>query len=172
MNQMRVQLILVLTLAWALSSCGLFDEPELEIHMMGIYEAPTGTLGSSTPQYQKYTILGFSAIIDGELIELHEDWEQKEFRIVDRPQRVLSRSIEDFSGQVISDLRVELDPRIVGGNKDQRSLSANLSSAEVLLDQPFELERGRSYTLLLQVKWRNTIADGIMLAPELVLVRK
>ncbi len=152
----------------SLAGCGGFsDETLIEIQMYGIERAPVGATGTKDPQFQTYDVQSItlnspteSAILLGT---------PTPFKIVDRPQILVSLNAKDYIGKEYTGLTIAFAPKVIGGNNEESSLSFQLTQASLALVQTLSFSEGKSKTFVIKASWKNTIDNGVMTEPELVL---
>ncbi|RYZ53242.1 MAG: hypothetical protein EOP07_18160 [Proteobacteria bacterium] len=161
----------LLTLASSLMGCGAFsDETRIEIQMYGIAQAPASAAGDHDPQFQTYELQSItlnSATDSARLVE-----NPMKFKIVDRPQILLSRIADSYIGKSYTGMTVVFAPTVVGGDKDEGSLSFDLSQPSPTLTETITFEEGKSLTYIIKAAWENTMGDGAMTEPTLSIVRQ
>lgn len=149
----------------ALSGCGAFsDETKLEIQMYGIARAPETATGDRDPQFQTYEFTSISLLSaegDFDLLE-----EAESFKIVDRPQIILDKDMNEQIGKAYTGINVVLSPDVVGGDSQAPELSFTLSNPTLALEQAIDIEEGKSKTITVKLIWANTIGSEAMTEPS------
>ena len=156
-------------LALALSSCGAFtDETQVEIEMYGVTRAPTTATGDRDPQFQSYEVQSITLnSAEGDVLILSEP---QTFKIVDRPQIILSYKADAFVGRSFTGITVVYSAAVVGGDNDEPALGFTLSSPTLAIAATFEIEESKSKTFSIKASWANTISTGAMTEPSFEFV--
>jgi hypothetical protein len=165
--------LLVGFLASSLTGCGAFsDETRIEIQMYGIPQVAATAAGDHDPQFQTYEVqsITLNAATESENVRLVES--PMKFKIVDRPQILLSRIADSYIGKSYTGMTVVFAPTVVGGDKDAGSLSFDLSQASQTMTETIKFEEGKSLTYIIKAAWENTIGDGVMTEPTLSISRQ
>jgi hypothetical protein len=143
-----------------LGGCGQTEidlEEKLVVAMYGVFVAPADAAGNAEPKYQSYTLtgVGFTAA-DGTVVDLFEDAEPVQLRIIDRSQIIFETVIHDHVDTAFASASVTFEPTVgVGGAGDE--LTTTLPSPTLTLTEAFTVEKAKSRRLELKVQWKNTI---------------
>lgn len=163
------RLFSTLLVASSLSSCGAFsDKTELVIQMYGVARAPEGASGDRDPQFQSYTVQ--SIVLNSAEGDVNLLSESETFKIVDRPQILLTRRSEDLVGRTFTGLTVTLSPRVVGGDNDSPKLSFTLDNPVLALTQVLSMEKNNDMNFAIKAVWANTIGSGSMSQPSFEII--
>lgn len=152
-----------------LSGCGGFSEETLiEIQMYGVTRAPESATGDRDPQFQSYEVQSITLTsAEGDVVLLDE---VETFKIVDRPQILLSFKADELVDRVFTGMTVVFAATVEGGDNDEPALSFTLTNPSLTLTQAIEIEDGKSKTYSIKANWANTISAGTMTEPTLELV--
>lgn len=135
-------------------------EQNFVVEMYGVFQAPVGSEGTYEPKWQNYllTEVYLTKAEDGSTVDLMTD-DPATLRIIDREQIIFSADVSEYDGVTFSSLTVVFDPSVVVAGKVSDENIIVLDTGDVTLTQDFAVETARSVTVLLKVKWKNTISE-------------
>ncbi|MBC7659419.1 MAG: hypothetical protein H7249_06895 [Chitinophagaceae bacterium] len=152
-----------------LTGCGaLSNATTLEIQMYGVANAPTGATGTKDPQFQTYEVT--SITLDGADGPTNLLSVATPFKIVDRPQILVSQNADKFVGKVYTGLTVVFTPTVVGGTSSASTLKFDLTPPTLTLKQEMSFEKSKTKTFAIKAAWANTVGDNVMSEPTLTIV--
>ncbi|MBC7533900.1 MAG: hypothetical protein H7318_20225 [Oligoflexus sp.] len=157
-------------LSSSLMGCGaLSDDTKIEIQMYGIAKTPATAAGDRDPQFQTWEVQ--SITLDGaEPAALVT--ESADFKIVDRPQILVSRNAKSYLGKTYTGMTVVFGPTVTGGDNSEDALSFTISTPTLALTEAITFEQGKSKTYLIKASWENTLSTGTMTEPTLEISRQ
>lgn len=154
----------------SLVGCGAFSEDtQVEIQMYGIAKAPATAAGDKDPQFQTWEVQ--SITLDG-AVPAALVTESTKFKIVDRPQILVSRNAKSYIGTAYTGMTVVFGPTVTGGDNTDDALSFTLSTPTLALTEAITFEAGKSKTYLIKASWGNTLITGTMTEPTLEISRQ
>ncbi len=154
-----------------LMGCGdLSNETKIEIQMYGVAKAAATATGDHDPQFQTYKVE--SIVLNGASGDTVLLDAETSFKIVDRPQILLSKDAKKFKNTTFTGLTITFDPTVEGGDKDQSDLSFTLSAPSVQFAQPVTVTENKTTTYVVKAFWSNTLAKGAMTEPTLEISKQ
>lgn len=156
------------------TGCGLSGENKqfFILEMMGLAEAPAGATGNATPKWQRHVLFGVEFLSeDGtETTTLFSNIDEpRTAKIASRSQIIYSKDVSDLKNNTYSAVTLRYSTTVMGASKDKEDHTLTMSHDTFTLTEHFTLEEGKDKTLLVAVKWLNTVDGETMQEPEFVL---
>lgn len=165
---------LTITSLLFLTGCGLTGETKqyFILEMMGVGEAPATATGDTSPKWQQHTLFGVELLSqDGtENTTLFSDTENPRVaKIANRPQIIYSKDVSAQKNTTFSAVNVKFSTTVTGASKNSEDHTLTMAKDTFTLTEEFTLEEGKDKTLMVEVKWLNTVSGDTMQEPEFVL---
>ncbi len=161
MIKSSAQILLLFSSLLFLSACGattsLTGSQSFVVEMYGVFEEPVGADGAFEPKWQNYLltdVLITKSDGSGDVDLMTSD--PPVVRIVDRTQIIFSADVAEYEGVAMSGLTIKFDPSIVVAGKAAEH-TVILDTGDMTLAQSISVGKGQGITVLLKVKWKNTI---------------
>ena len=146
-------------------SCGVSTssltggEQNFVVEMYGVFQEPVGTEGAYEPKWQNYllTDVYLTKKDDATTVDLMTT-DSETIRIIDREQIIFSADISEYDAVTFSSLTVVVDPSVVVAGKTTDENVITLDTGDITLTKDFTVEKAQAVTVLLKVKWKNTIS--------------
>ena len=131
---------------------------KLQVVMVGTFVQPTDAKGSEDPKSLNFTLNGCGILLsDGEYLDLYQDQDPKQFRIIARPQIIMEADLTAYESKDIGEIRVIFDPTVEGVGKTFKNLSTIMPQPTKTLVQSLKIQAGKTIRLQISVPWKNTI---------------
>jgi hypothetical protein len=130
----------------------------LTVAMIGVFEAPPDAEGNAEPKFVKFDLEGLKlAAADGTEVELFEEEEPLEARIINRSQIIYEASLADYVDTEFTSLTVTFGQDIVAGGKYEDEITAELPVAAAEYVDAITVEKAKGLRLTVQVQWKNIL---------------
>lgn len=169
-----VSKLTITILFFVLTGCGLTAENKqyFILQMMGLGEAPASAAGNASPQWQTHTLFGVEFLSeDGtETTTLFSNADEPRVaKIANRPQIIFSKDVSELKNTTYSAVSLRFSTSVTGASKNKQDHTLTMSQDTFTLTENFTLEEGQDKTLLVALKWMNTVSGDTMQEPEFVL---
>lgn len=165
----QIKYFLLLLIITQLVSCNdtstSFSE-KLEIAMSAAFSAPADARGTTDPKSLTFTLTGITLTLsDQTALNLYQDQDPKEFRIVARSQLILEADLSKYVSKEISEIAISFSKNIKGSGKYSSELTTSLSDATARYSVPFKIQTAKTVRLEIQTQWKNTISTDTTTDP-------
>lgn len=156
------------------TGCGLVGQNKqfFILEMMGLNEAPANATGNTTPQWQKHVLFGVEFLNEdgSETTTLFSNVDEpRTAKVGHRSQIMYSKDVSELKNKTYSAVTLRYSTTVTGGSKNKAEHSLIMSQDSFTLTENFTLEEGKDKTLLVALKWLNTVDGDTMQEPEFVL---
>lgn len=132
---------------------------KLEIAMYASSSAPADARGTIDPKSLTFSLTGVSITLsDQTTLNLFQDKEPEDFRILPRSQLILEADLSKYTGKECSEIAITFKKEIVGIGKYSKDLTATLGASTSSYATPIKIETAKTVRLEIQVQWKNTIS--------------
>ncbi len=171
---MFVRILTILALSLCVGSCDQVKTTHLiSFEMYGVQVAPDTASGDESPLNQTYTIEEVSFISDDGTTEkvLLSSANQEEYVIVARRQIIFSVESKELDGESFSSVIVKFSPTVSAEDYEGDVMTATLTDPTYTLTEDFSVSATDDIVFSIKVQWANTVQDGVMSEPNLVLAK-
>ncbi len=164
----------ITSLLLLLTGCGLGGAKKqyFILEMVGLGEAPATATGDASPKWQQHSLFGVELLsADGAAnTTLFSDTTSPHVaKIASRPQIIYTKDVTDLKNTTFSAVSIKFSTTVKGASKNSEDHTLTMSRDTFTLTQDFTLEEGKDKTLMVKVKWLNTVSGDTMQEPEFVL---
>lgn len=149
----------MITQIWGCNDTSTSFTEKLEIAMSAAFSAPADARGTTDPKSLTFTLTGASVSLnDQTVLNLYQDLDPKEFRIVSRSQLILEADLSKYVTKEISEIAITFSKNIKGSGKYSSELTTTLSDSTARYSIPVKIQTAKTVRLEIQTQWKNTIS--------------
>lgn len=143
----------------ALSACGTTTTstaPDINIEMLGVFDPPSTAKGTVTPLSQEYKVEAINLTDStGKVTNILTT--AASFKIVNRPQIILSASMSDYKDLSFAKVSVQFNAALKTTTRTSQDIASTLEKPVAEIDKVFTVESTSSIHVIVKAKWGNTV---------------
>ena len=141
-----------------LTGCGPTSNnaPDLNVEMLGIFSPPAGATGAVTPLSQEYKVEAIT-LTDSNGTATNLLTEATSFKIVTRPQIILSTSLDTYKDSTFVKVAIQFNSALKTTTRTASDTASSLTTTNVELAKTFVIEATSSVRMIVKVLWGNIV---------------
>lgn len=130
--------------------------PELNVEMVAVFSPPPTATGNVTPISQEYKLEAVN-FTDAAGTVTNMVTEAQSYKIVNRPQIILTAPLSDYKGTSFVKVAVQFSAAIKTSTKTNQDLASSLTTTSQELVYGFLIEETSSVRIIIKAKWGNSV---------------